>query len=287
MSRKKEFTNRHGKKIKVDEKDAPVSAKLDHDTRQTTQRRVHFPKIAVPKRYVKRVLLILIIGAVGFAVAIIVTADSVKRDYERQKSVMTRSVSEWNNRAPSAETTAKDQLAEMNGALSAETTCEVQGIDVVSWYGPAKQARESCQATADTYMKLRSSIADMTEITSYLSSVSIALEPALALPGEGEFAIISEYAQSWANAVASLEKITPPTHLASDHTVLITKTRAVASAWTQLQSAHADQNASAFKSAEASLTESYGAFRTVSEGISLLLQTAQSSLLRYVDELSE
>ncbi len=287
-----EYINRHGKKIRVNDDEVlaidtstPVIPDADKVKRRILPRLrvLNLPRPHLSRRTV-------IFGGIvilGVAVAVLVTADSVKRDYERQAAAMRRTVTDRSKQSLSAETSAANAIKSLRGALLASTSCKVSGIDVVSWYGPAKVAREDCQKTADNYRKLQLALDDMSVMTAYLETMSSALSPSVTIPAEQGFAVISEYAQNWNASIGSLEQIKPPPALNRQHQTLLAKASTLREAWDALVSANNARTIEGFKAAEAKLTESYTDFRTAADGIVVIIQSTQSSINRYVTSLVE
>lgn len=286
MGKSKIFTNRHGKKVRVN--DDTVSIPADSVTSQPpkvsypkTQKRFRLkaPSFKPSKKIIAGLLIIIVVSGV----AVVLTADSVKRDYERQTAAMTRSVIERSKQSFGDQTSGSQQIEALRNSLSAETSCRVSGIDVVSWYGPAKSAREACQSTAENYKKLQSSLGDLNEVAKYLERIADTIKPALALPAEGQFAVIPEYVESWQTARDELNQLETSVMLERSHNTLTEKTEAVAASWRDLFAANSAQDKTAFDAAEARLMTSYDEYRSATSDITVLIDSIQSSVSRYVE----
>ncbi len=298
-----EYVNRHGKKIKVKDdvvEKTPVTSKKPLSATKTSTPRTTQPVIEKPvsspqtKRWTPRTSslakkallvcagLILLIVLVG-----LVTADSTKREYEQQTAAMKRSIFERSKQTSSTDTSTTAVIKSLRDSLSAKTDCRVQGIDVASWYGPAKQARVDCQKTADTYKKLQLSLDDMQSLAQYVENLDTALGTALAVQASGEFAAIGEYNTAWNNAVTALEKLAPPEMAKQTHTEIITKSKAARDAWAALAEANGSRNAESFTAAEKTLNERYSDIRTASVTLRTLVSSTQASINRYILELSD
>lgn len=284
-----EFTNRHGKKVRVkdDEVAVEVTPNVIHGSESATpakpKRSFRMPKIRISKRTAIILALVFVIGII----ATIVMADSVKRDYEQQTALMKRTVTERSQQSNSADTSAETVIKTLASSLNASSDCKVQGLDVVSWYGPAKQAREDCQSTAVVYRQLQISIDDMRALSVYMAAMDGALQPALEAPSSGEFAIISDYSEAWNKAHDRLVALTPPDKVKAEHGQLVEKTAGVRDSWKALSDANGSRDRDAFTAAEKSLTDRYAELRTVSDGLNASIVTIQKSIDSSVAILSE
>lgn len=282
------FTNRHGHRVNVEKTDnAEVSKKMLPTAGNTSQAAAQahakrrFLRIRLSK---KLVIPLLVVAGIGI-LAMFVTADSVKRDYERQTAAMRHTVAERGKQAMSSETAAASAATDLRHALSASTSCKTTGPDVVSWYGPAKQAREECQTTAEHYKKLQNAVDDMTAVAGYLQSANGLLNNAIAAPNDGGFAIIGDYADSWNQAVDGLQKLSPPESLKSSHQVLMQKSTAVRDAWNNVRDTYGAQKTDEFTASETKLSEAYADFRTSADPIHAVINSLQSSMTLYVGQL--
>mgnify|MGYP006052529067 CR=1 FL=1 len=274
-----EYTNRRGKRVRVDEDDVVVTKQTSAP--KPVKRTIKLPRL--PKvRLSRRFGMTLTVMAGIVLLAGIVTADSIKRDYERQTAVMKRTVTDRSKQSSSNQSSALTSITQLKSALTARADCKVSGVDVVSWYGPAKTARETCQSTADAYTKLQTSLGDMETIARYLEATNTALDPALIPTTSGEFAIISDYRDAWRTTVVDLTAQTAPTVLKRQHKTLIAKAQAVLEAWDALNTANNAHDTDAFRAAEKTLNERYSEFRTSSDALSVLAQSTQSSITRYI-----
>ncbi len=294
-----EFTNRHGKKIRV--KDG-LDEKVSGNNKKAQRIPAVSQKPAPAKKLVSqppakprspRVTALAKKAAFGFVALIVVlvlvglvTADSTKREYERQTTTMKRSIFERSKQTSSTDTSTTTVVNSLRHSLSAKTDCRVQGIDVASWYGPAKEARVDCQKTADTYKKLQLSLDDMKSLAQYVTSLDKALGAALSVQASGEFAVIGEYSTAWNDGVTALEKITPPEMARSAHAEIIAKSKAARDGWVALAEANGSRNAESFTAAETALNERYSDIRTASGGLRTLVASTQASINRYITELS-
>lgn len=280
-----QFTNRHGKKINV--KDDEIKPVIIEDTAPTQTQANKRPQRSLPKvRISKKATFIFLLVIVGVLLAGLVTADGIKRDYERQTATMKRTIVERSEQSSSAETTPESAITSLRQSLNATSDCKVSGVDVVSWYGPAKDAREECQTIADSYKKLQLSLDDMITLSRYADQMTKALKPALVIPSGGQFAVIGEYAASWDVALTSLKDVAPPDMLRAHHAELITKTSAVKDAWGALQTANSMQNRDEFTEAEKQLNDQYTEFRSAANAMNTVVLSTQASITRYIDMLS-
>jgi hypothetical protein len=283
-----EFTNRHGKKVRVSDNEVAVEASsapviATKPAKTKSKRSFRVPKIRISKRTAIILVLVLAVGAV----ATIVMADGVKRDYEQQTALMKRTVTERSKQANSTDSSAETVIKTLASSLNASTECKVQGIDVVSWYGPAKEAREECQSTAVVYKQLQVSVDDMRALAVYMADMESALQPALASPTSGEFAIIGDYSEAWVVAHDALVALDPPEQIKSDHEQLVVKAAAIRDSWKALSDANAARDREAFTAAEKSLNDRYAEFRTVADGLNASIMTTQKSIDSAVIILSE
>lgn len=285
-----QFTNRHGKKVQVSDDEIIINPSTQLPIAQQNVMPQGLPrkKRSLPKfKLSKRAWVTLLVLGVVVALAMLVTADSVKRDYESQTAAMKRTILERNKQSAGTETTPEKTIQNLRAALSARADCKVQGIDVVSWYGPAKTARQDCQEAADRYKKLQLALDDMAVMATYISDMNEVLKTPLAGPSIGEYGIISEYAVSWEQAVDALKKLSPPEILSSQHQSLVAKAKTVSEAWNTLNEANNARNTEDFKKAEAALNDRYSELRTASDSFQTIITSTQTSINRYTTELSD
>ncbi len=296
-----EYTNRHGKKMRVKDDIAdktqisPSKTVATPDASQNKHaalsKKPAVQSTSVPRNprvtaFAKNAALIFAGLVVLLLLAGLVTADSTKREYERQTTAMKRSIVERSKQTSSTDTSTTDTVRSLRDSLSAKTDCRVGGLDVASWYGPAKQAREDCQNTSDTYKKLQLSLDDMKALAVYVQKLDDALGTALAVQASGEFAVIGEYSTAWNDGVGALEKITPPEMARSAHQEILAKSKAARDSWVALAEANGSRNAENFTAAEKTLNERYSDIRTASGGLRTLVASTQASINRYITELS-
>lgn len=283
------FVNRHGRRMRVSadeqavaESQRPAAKPVKPPKTAKAWPRLHLPRIRLGKR---TALVLAAVIAVCLA-ALLVTADGVKRDYERQTATMKRSVATRSQQAISSETSPEKAITNLRKSLSAPTTCNTNGLDIVSWYGPAKSARDDCRKTAATYHKLQTALDNMHAAAMYLHSVNSTLDKALASPADGGYGIISDYADAWTQAADALGSVNPPDGLRAAHTTLRDKTTAVRDAWVALHETNTNQKADEFKAAEQVLTEQYNAFRGAFDSAQGAITSTQTTITTCVRELS-
>lgn len=219
--------------------------------------------------------------------ATLVMADRVKRDYEQQTALMKRTVTERSQQSNSSDSSAETVIKTLASSLNASSDCKVQGLDVVSWYGPAKQAREDCQSTAKVYRQLQVSVDDMRALSVYMAAMDGALQPALEAPSSGEFAIIGDYSEAWNKAHDTLVALNPPEKIRAEHAKVVEKTAGVRDSWKALSDANGSRDRDAFTAAEKSLTDRYAELRTVADGLNASIMAVQKSIDSAVATLSE
>ena len=284
-----EYTNRHGKKVRVNDDAVAVevspSTKITPTTAQPpkTKKSIRMPKIRLSKRGAVIISLVMVLSVVS----LFVMADSVKRDYEQQAALMKRTVTERSQQSNSSDSSAETVIKTLASSLNASSECKVQGLDVVSWYGPAKQAREDCQSTAADYKRLQVAIDDMRSFAVYMGAMDSALQPALAAPSSGEFAIIGDYSEAWTLAHDALSKLVPPQNIKAEHTQITDKIAGIRDSWKALADANGSRDREAFTAAEKSLTDRYAEFRSVADGLNATIMNTQKSIDRSVATLSE
>ncbi len=274
-----EFVNRRGRKTKVNDEVA-AAVPVDMTVQKPRSRiRLKFPAIRLPKvRISRRMMLIFAVALVVIGVIVLVGVDSVKRDYERQAAAMRRSILEAGKHIPSQDASALEVARQLRSGLTAPTTCRVTGLDVVSWYGPAKNARDDCVATARTYTELQTALRDMEAVSGYISTVGDALSAGLGAPSGGQYAIADDYVTSWAAAQEKIKHITPPPRVAQQHEALLRRVTSVLEAWQSMQQAMSNRSAEAFKSSEAKLQTAYTELRTSAVEIQATTTGLQSSI---------
>lgn len=282
------FVNRHGHRMRVEaspepslrKKDQPKAAVASEQAPVRSKR--SWPRLRISKRVILPLVILVVVGII----TMLVTADSVKRGYERQTAAMKRSVFERSKQSASSETATETIVSDLRRSLQAPAGCTSSGLDVVSWYGPAKAAREECQSTASAYQKLQRSLDDMLAVAQYMKQTRAQLGNAISAPSSGGFGGINEYTEAWTQAADGLGKLTPPESLRLSHQTLVGKTTAVRDAWTALRDANASQKSDEFRAAEIRLNEQYTAFRGSADGIQDIVNSIQSSIMQYVKQLS-
>lgn len=279
-----QYVNRRGTKTDVEEaletlpspssRPATTSATAARRSVAPLKRRWRVPHLKLSKR--SRIIMVgLVVVACGAA---LVSADSIKRDYERQAAAMRRTISDASKLSPSEAASVVSVADTLSSALSAPSGCRVTGIDVISWYGPAKTARQDCQAVAERYGRLKTALGAMRATSDYLTQVTAVLSDAISLPADDQYAVIGNYVTAWTKAKDDLGKITVPSVAASAHSQLLARVTAIHAGWVALQTANSKQDAAAFTSAQTELTKSYEAFRTSATDVAALLGTAQTAV---------
>ena len=276
------FTSRHGKYTEVVAEElrrsTPSEQQPAANPGQNVQRKKSTSRRKLPRIRLSKKVWLVVVGCVAIAlIAAWLSADSVKRDYERQAAAMNRSIADAGKQSPSDSATAVSVADTLLQALNAPSTCRVAGVDVVSWYGPAKTARQNCQAVAERYNRLKKAIADMKSIATYSGAVESAIAPPLAQPPDGNFAVIGEYASMWTKAHEDIGRIpTPSGSLASIHTALVSKTAAIKDAWVKLDTANTTRDKAGFQAAEAELGKAYEDIRTIATQLQAAIQQQQT-----------
>ncbi|MFZ1812723.1 MAG: hypothetical protein WAU02_04405 [Candidatus Saccharimonadales bacterium] len=275
------FTSRHGKytavvaeELQSSRPTSPAPARSSQSKKPRPRRKFAVPQIKLSKRTWAIVASIVVIGGI----AALLSADSVKRDYERQAAAMNRSIAEAGKQSPSDGASAVAVADTLLAALSAPTRCSVTGIDVISWYGPAKTARQDCQATAERYGRLRSAVSTLKSVALYTTSVDTALAPALASPRDGGYAIVSDYTAAWKKANEDIGALRPEASLQDAHASLATKVSAIRDAWQKLETASGKHDKAAFQSAETELGKAYEDLRGVADQLHGVLQRQQTAI---------
>ncbi len=280
------FTSRRGKYTtvvaeelqRIDAATQPTTTPARKRTVLNSHPKRKFPKIKIKIKLSARAWRVIAFVVIIVILAAWLSADSVKRDYERQAATMSRSIADAGTQLPSDSASAVSVADRLLGALHASSDCRVSGIDVISWYGPAKTARQQCQATAERYARLKAAITRLKSIASYADTIRSALGPALALPADGGYAIISDYAAAWKKACEDIDAIASDTVLRDLHASLRAKAHAVRDAWTVLDAANTARDKSAFQAAESALSSAYNEFRGVADQLHAHLQTEQSAI---------
>ena len=277
-----EFVSRRGKRTKVSQEEvvAPVATS---EVQQESKRRRIFSQSATKRwrpglHLSPRVVIVGLIILLLLVVIVIVAADSVKRDYEHQAVVMRNSIAAVDKNILSGDQKSSDVTASLLTSLGAVTDCKVAGLDVVSWYGPAKTARDDCLQTAARYQQLRGYVETMRSYALYLEQLDTILAPALAQPTDGQYAIASHYAEEWATAVDGLHGLTAPDMLSASHATLVARAEVLKSAWDKMQSSLVTRDNTGFKSAETERNKAYEDFRTIATDIQATISKLQESI---------
>lgn len=283
---KQQFTNRHGRKMHVADDAEDKSKQQSSGGSQSPNPKSRPKRTLLRIHFGKRFILISLAVLVAAFIAVLVMADSAKRDYEHQSAAMRRSVFDRSRQTVSNETSAVTTIRELRQALTVAASCRA-GLDVVNWYGPAQVARERCQATANSYKDLQQALDDMKTATEYIARVNAALDASLSMPTDGGFAVIDDYATSWEKSFANISSLTPPRALAAAHTELFKKTSGIKDAWTALRNANNAHKADDFRSAEKTLGERYDELRSTQDGLQAVIDAVQELINRYVRQIQE
>ncbi len=273
---KDEFVSRHGKRTPVITDDMTDPARKPQIKKPHPRRKFIMPRIS---RRAKMVVLGCLVVA---AIAAVVSADSVKRDYERQAAAMNRSIADAGKTTPSDNATAVAVANGLLSSLAAPTHCRVSGIDVISWYGPAKSARQDCQATAERYNRLRTALTDMRDTSSYIEHIHVILQKPLSHPGEAQFAIINDVSADWTAAHEALMKLVPPAPLRAVHDSLVARVLTLKDRWARLDQANQKRDIAGFKAAEADLAKPYEDLRQTGDELTTVLQKQQTAIMQAI-----
>lgn len=274
------FVNRHGKKLDIEsavdeiENQTVVKPAPVQQLNTISKPRRLFPKLRISKK----VVLVLVILIVAIAASALLVADSKKRDYLQQTAAMKTSVKNISSRVSSTETSAKDAIKGITSQLTAPTTCAGSNNFVTTVYSPAKQAADECIQTATLYTKLKTSLAVMNNVVTYLDMQKGILAVALAGPSDGAYAEIPAEASTWKDSYDKLLKITPPTQAAAVYQLLVGRVKSVVDGWSGLSTAQNAQDASAFTAAETNLTKAYENLRTSGDDFNQVLLSLQKDV---------
>ncbi|MGB3023515.1 MAG: hypothetical protein WBB39_01785 [Candidatus Saccharimonadales bacterium] len=275
-----EFVNRRGKRTTVTDEHM-VSAVTETHVKPMPQRKKWRPSKKISTwlhrwpRMGLRSTVVAMVALLLFGVIVLVSADSAKRRYESLSVAMKNSITAAGSSVPSTDKKASDVAGILLASLSASTACTVSGIDVVSWYGPAKTARDDCRQTAERYTRLRSELATMRSYAEYLERVYTIVAPALAQPADGAYAIAGDYVDAWTTSTDQLRTIVPPSQFMTTHTTFTQRSEELRDAWVALQAALTTRDATAFTSSESKLTKAYDNFRAAAGDIQTILQKQQ------------
>lgn len=273
-----EFVSRRGKRTKVKGDDvvvtAPTSAQMPSAAHPPKPRKKRKLRWKLSRRAGMAVSIVLLVAAV----VSLVTADSVKRDYERQTAAMRRAISNAGKNIPSQNAGSVAVADTLLKLLSASSACRVNTIDIASWYGPARASRDDCRRTAERYQQLRTAVSSARDIGAYSDAVDRALAPALAPPSDGQYAIAGTYMEAWSTAVSQVRDLKPPEVLKPAHASLVPRVEAIAAAWTAMQQAITIHDASGFTTAEQALQQKYSDLRQSAAELSAVAATLQQRI---------
>ncbi len=284
-----QFVNRRGRKPSTNELVSVPTRSQQATTKSRPNASAdffrHLKRILTPARR-RKFLFVGGVVAIILIVILIVTADSVKRDYDRQTMAMRRNVTELSKLSPNPGESTSAQLSNLAASLTAKISCRPSAIDVASWYGPAKGAREACQLTAKEYTQLKTALVSAHEYAVYVEAVHEALRPALAQPSESQFAIPQDYQETWSKTNESIIQLHPPKNFEDAHGTLVDRIGAIVAAWLALTSANANQQATAFTEAEKSLQQAYVELRETSALFQSEITRTQAEILYIVQRLT-
>lgn len=278
---KEAFVNRRGKKSQVDT--AGVATDLI-STPLSDKKAANEPDVKNSKRSLRKIykktaliLLILILCVVGIA---FIAADSSRREFQRQSSLMETSVRDAKQQSISTQTSAYDAARGLESKLPAVETCSSSSIPerIIQNYEPAKQARLECFKTVEKYNRIRKSLQQLVSTTGYLAKQQKVMSSSLRSPSDSMFAEIPVYATTWKNAMKELTAIMPPPEMLKAHTAFTKNVETVGLAWEDLLTASNQQNAEFFISSESNLAKAYENLRASGKDFDTIISSQQREL---------
>lgn len=288
------FTNRHGKKLRVDTEDQRPSAQTGENSIQAegtryldttppiAQRRRTLTALLGRKRRIGIVigLTLLVIIAVG---VVVIIADGARREYDRQAATLQTLVRTVAATPSSTETSARDAIEGVLRQLDSPDSCRVhQPQQLIDLYPPAREAAARCHDVFTRHQAVKDRLQTMQQTVIYLELQNTAVAPALARPADDAFAQIDVMYAAWGEAQKALEDIDTPDSARTQHEALVGRVRQITEQWAALSAANGAQQREAFVAAETALAKAYEALRASQDDFRLLLDSQQAAITEAV-----
>lgn len=151
-------------------------------------------------------------------------------------------------------------------------------------YPRSNAALGRCKTEQSKYAELTGNLYALEAQARYLESVDALIKP-VATPITDEYAVISAQQTAWQDASDGIGKLSPPEAMKSAHNDLVTHVKAVATAWSKLNTANNSQDAADFQDAEKALSTEYEAVRQTSAQFTSVLTDTQTKVTTSYNEL--
>ena len=279
------FVNRHGKKMSLDSttlETPPMEEKLAVPTTALVKKpqKVRGTR---NKKPVKKMLFILIIILVSLLLIPVIGGELVRARYVSSREGARAKLIEYATKTVVPQQKKRVTLAQLSEAATKVETIRDDACDggltdnLATIYPRAKTALDDCIVVKQKIAAIAVNLRDLESQVRYLESLVPALSTATKSIAD-EFAVISAQLTNWQTLNEELSKLSPAATQRATHDQLKLQTKAIVDAWSALNTANNNQNASAFAEAEKKLSESYEAFRTSSSALSTLFNTTQTNI---------
>lgn len=293
---KETFTNRHGVTTLVDESKGEVQAvaplpspqpeKVAKKPSRKTQKTVE-PVVVSPqpmKPFPWKMLRLLVLACIAIGVAIIFGAQVNSSQYQSAQDNMKNAVL----KAKSEKFTTEKELASVVATLQKDLpsiSCPTQTFPI-QFTQEAKAAITKCRSAQNSYDGIRHNLDTLSRISSYGTSMSNAMKPALTNAADGTFVNIAESTANWQAATDKIASISPPTELREAHKSVVDATKNVMSAWQALKAADASHDSAAYDAAKIEVSNAYESFRGISGQYLTTTLPIQNKLLEQINTLN-
>ena len=277
----KSFVNRHGHKMGGSLETSPVTEPFRPTTPEVSKP-AEVKKVRARKRS-KKPLVIIAVVAVLLLLIPVIGGELVRARYLTTRDNAHKQLVEF-----ATKTIVPQQKKQMKLAQLSEATRRVDSIrddacdggfndNLASLYPRAKDAYDQCIAFKHKVDVLASGLHDLESQVRYLESLAPILTP-IAKGDTDRFAIISAQHENWKAFDEALGKLSPAASQRATHEQLKTQSKTIVAAWSALNTANNDQDASGFTAAEKKLSDSYEAFRASSASLSTTLSKTERGI---------
>lgn len=279
------FVNRHGKKMSLD--GSPVELPvIDEPIVATKPQAVSKPKKVKKirnKRPVKKVVLILLIVMLILALIPVIGGELVRARYISSRDAAKAQLIEYGTRIVVPQQKKQVTLVSL-GATAGQAekirddACDGGLMDNLAMIYPrAREAFDQCITLKQKVAAIAASLRDMESQVRYLEALAPVVEP-VSKGTTDEFAVISAQHENWRALHEAITKLSPAAPQRIAHEKLVSQGKVIADAWSALNTANNNQDATAFADAEKQLGEAYEVFRSSSSSLANILNTTQANL---------
>lgn len=285
MSKKDEFTNRHGRRVSVFEEDAGRLPELEYKTSATApiKRRRRSTYFKTATKYI--VLSIIIIGVVAPVLLGEYARGIYLSEIKVAKQQMSKLFNDTSNQRDEKVTSSMLRNAKTRISSIESKLCPGGFWDnIAKLYPRSLQAYNECATyrgrVALFEVKLGVAIDQMVYLEKIQATIQI-----VARPVEDRFAVLTAQQENWQEFNKNLEQLSAPESFAKAHSSLKEQASDIHSLWVKLIQASNSYNSTSFAETEKDLTVKFSTFGDRADMYSVAVSDAQTQIHEIVSLL--